>query len=158
MVTQKYRGEQWTEDDRILLDLAQQLFRFFLTDEYGQALLSLLGVHTASCVIDTNVLLQDISRTLKKKQTTALVLAARIGTLRIYASTQVRDEVPEKLHARAQSLKIDPGEACRLWRTTYIPLIHFLDPGDLARDGEKIAALLQRDPDPRDAQRDAQFR
>lgn len=68
VVLKRYAVEQWTEDDRILLDVAQQLFRFFFTDESGQALLSLLNIHTASCVIDTNVLLQDISRTLKKKQ------------------------------------------------------------------------------------------
>jgi hypothetical protein len=49
-----------------LMDVIHKAFRFLFTDELGQYLLDLLGTHYASYVLDTNVLLRDISWTLKK--------------------------------------------------------------------------------------------
>ncbi len=39
-------------DDTILMDVVHQAFRFLFTDELGQYLLDLLGIHYASCVMD----------------------------------------------------------------------------------------------------------
>lgn len=134
-------------DDTILMDVVHKAFRFLFTDELGQCLLDLLGIHYASCVVDTNVLLRDISWTLKKQRASSLILAARVGTLRLYASTQVRGEVPKKIRARASSFKMDPEAACQLWKTTYRPLIRFLDPGELCAQSKQLEELRHRDSD-----------
>jgi hypothetical protein len=127
--------------------VVHQAFHFLFTDELGQCLLDLLGIHYASCVVDTNVLLRDISWTLKKQRASSLILAARVGTLRLYASTQVRGEVPKKIRARASSFKMDPEAACQLWKTTYRPLIRFLDPGELCAQSKQLEELRHRDSD-----------
>jgi hypothetical protein len=134
-------------DDTILMDLVHEAFRFLFTDELGQYLLGLLGIHYASCVVDTNVLLRDISWTLKKRRASSLILAARVGTLRLYASTQVRTEVPKKIRARATSFKMDPEAAYHLWKTTYRPLIRFLDPGEFSAQSKHLEELRHRDSD-----------
>ncbi len=115
----------------VFMEVLHDLLRLFVTEEQLQEFLRTLGVHLASCVVDTNVWLADITRTLKTSRPSGLLQAARIGTLRLYASTVVRAEVPEKISARAKSLKIDPEQARRLWETNYLPRIHFLDPDRL---------------------------
>lgn len=146
MEEKRYIAEE-LPGDTILMDLVHNAFRFLFTDELEQLLLDLLGIHYASCVLDTNFILQDISWTLKKQSTSSLILAARVGTLRLYASTQVGAEVPKKIRARADSFKIDPEAAYQLWKTTYKPLIRFLDPGELYAQGKQLEELRQRDPD-----------
>ena len=146
MEEKRYFAEE-LPGDIIWMDLVHEAFRFLFTDELGQDLLALLGVHYASCVLDTNVLLRDISWTLKKRRFSSLILAARVGTLRLYASTRVRAEVPQKIRARAASFKIDPEAACQLWKTTYRPLIRFLDPGELCAQSKLLEELRRRDSD-----------
>jgi len=129
--------------DLVLLEVIHDLLRLFVTEEEVQRFLRSLGVHFASCVVDTNIWLADITRTLKTGKPSGLLQAAHIGTLRLYASTVVRDEVPEKISA-IKSLKINPEQARRLWETSYLPRIHFLDPASLPLLDSQV---LVRDPD-----------
>lgn len=130
--------------DLVFMEVLHDLLRLFITEEEIQRFLKSLGVHFASCVVDTNIWLQDITRTLKKGAPSGLLQAARIGTLRLYASTVVRAEVPEKIDEHAKDLKIDPGQAHHLWETSYLPLIHFLDPSHLSPPHVQVVV---NDPD-----------
>ncbi|HEU5374984.1 MAG TPA: hypothetical protein VFV38_06075 [Ktedonobacteraceae bacterium] len=119
--------------DLMFMEVLQDLLRLFVTEQQIQQFLQTLGVHFSSCVVDANIWLVDLMRTLKTGKPSGLLLAARIGTLQLYSSTVVRDEVPEKIQMKAKDLKIaDPAQALLLWETNYLPLIHFLDPDRLA--------------------------
>ena len=61
-----------------------------LVDTYGRA-------HITVAVVDTNILINDVKYSLLAKPLTSLMEAARIGALKLFASTTVRDEVWEKL-------------------------------------------------------------
>lgn len=134
--------------DQVFLEVMHDVFRLFLTEETGRSLLVSLGVHIASCVIDTNILVQEISKTVKSHEITALIRAVRIGTLRLYAATTVREEVPRKIYELVAEgkLKLDPEQGCQVWESIFVPLIHFLDPSGLLRPSKKIIDLTLRDP------------
>jgi len=117
--------------DLVFMEVLHDLLRLFVTEEQIQQFLKNLGVHLASCIVDTNIWLADITRTLKKDKPSGLLQAARIGTLHLYASTVVQAEVPEKIDEKAKELKIDPEQAHRLWEASYLPSIRFLDPACL---------------------------
>lgn len=133
--------------DLVFMEVVHDLFRSFFTEEWGKHLLDTLGVHFASCVVDTNIWLADITRTIKTNKPSGLLQAAHIGTLCLYASTVVRDEVPRKIHERAKSLKIDPEQACHLWKTLYLPCIRFLDLTHLPLSSKLVLELQMRDSD-----------
>lgn len=130
--------------DLVFMEVLHDLLRLFVTEEQIQQFLKNLGVHLASCVVDTNIWLADITRTLKKGKPSGLLQAARIGTLHVYASTAVRAEVREKIDEKAKELKIDPEQAHRLWEMSYLPWIRFLDPASLSSSGIQV---LVGDPD-----------
>ena len=130
--------------DLVFMEVLHDLLRLFVTEEQIQQFLRTLGVDLASCVVDTNVWLADITRTLKTGKPSGLLRAARIGTFGLYGSTVVLAEVPEKISARAKSLKIDPEQVRRLWETNYLPYIRFLDPTYLPLSGTRV---LVCDPD-----------
>lgn len=94
-----------------------------------------IGVRAAVCVLDTNVLLNEVKYSLRSGRLTRLQQAARFGFVRPYASTVVRDEVEEKLRsskfARKQLVGVDPSEAVREWRREHGPWIGFIDPSGL---------------------------
>lgn len=131
--------------DLVFMEVLHDLLRLFVTEEQIQQFLRTLGVHFASCVVDTNVWLADITRTLKTGKPSGLLQAARIGTLGLYASTVVFAEVPEKISARAKSLKIDPEQARHLWETNYLPYILFLDPTYLPLSGTRVLVCAPDD-------------
>jgi hypothetical protein len=88
--------------DLVFMEVLQELLRLFVTEQQIQQFLQTLGVHFSSCVVDTNIWLVDLMRTLKTGKPSGLLQAARIGTLRLYSSTVVRDEVPEKIQMKAK--------------------------------------------------------
>ncbi len=100
-------------------------------------------------IVDTNILLTDLKHSLRVRSLTALVEAARIGVLKVFASMTVRDEVWEKLGVEkvTRKLKIDPVEARQRWKRGYLPWITFLDPTGLPLQSARVKGLLKRDPD-----------
>ncbi|HZC07541.1 MAG TPA: hypothetical protein VE338_18040 [Ktedonobacterales bacterium] len=93
------------------------------------------------------MILKDLSRYLLSRQPTGLMIAARFGGVRLFASTVVRDEVYEHLDRLTNRHGIAIATAHEHWRRTYAPLITFLDPTDvqaLSPRGEVVAAA---DPD-----------
>ncbi len=100
-------------------------------------------------VVDTNILINDLKYSLQVKSLTSLMEAVRIGTLKLFASTTVRDEVWEKLGDQkvTRKLKIDPVEARQRWEQAYFPWITFLDPTSLPLLSARVKDLLKLDPD-----------
>jgi hypothetical protein len=100
-------------------------------------------------VVDTNILLNDLKHSLQEPRLTPLMESARIGSLKLFASTTVRDEVWEKLGIEkiTRKLKIDPAEARQRWKQAYLPWITFLDPTGLPLLSARVKGLLKRDPD-----------
>ncbi len=125
------------------------LARDFFGEEYDHVQ-SVWGSGTPLVgVIDTNILLNDLKHSLRVQPLTALMEAARIGALKLFASTSVRDEVWEKLGIEkiTRKLKIDPVEARQRWEQDYLPWITFLDPTGLPLLSSRVKDLLKQDPD-----------
>jgi hypothetical protein len=100
-------------------------------------------------VIDTNILLKNLKYSLRVQPLTALIEAARIGALKLFASTAVPDEVWEKLGNEkiTRKLKIDPVEVRQRWEQDYLPWITFLDPTGLPPLSARVKDMLKQDPD-----------
>ena len=125
------------------------LARGFFGEEYDH-IQSVWGSETPVVgVIDTNILLNDLKHSLRVQPLTALMEATRIGALKLFASTTVRDEVWEKLSIEkiTRKLKIDPVEARQRWKQDYMPWITFLDPTGLPLLSVRVKDLLKQDPD-----------
>ncbi len=130
-----------------IIGLIHELLSLFCDEESIAELFHALGVKRITVVLDTNVLLSDLKYCIQKKHHTGLMAAAKIGGVQLFASTTVRDEVPEKLDIFMSKYGIDPQEAQQVWDTQYVPWISFLDPSDLPPLSSKVTALLARDPD-----------
>lgn len=89
-------------------------------------------------VVDTNILLGDIRHRLRSGRETALIEAARVGTLRPF--------VARHLPGFARKQALDEGRAWEVWRTAYVPLLRVVDvPTDLA--DPRIAQVRAADAD-----------
>lgn len=130
-----------------IIESIYELLSLFLSEETVADLFERMDIKRAKAVVDTNVLLSDLKYFMQKRHHTGLMAAAKIGGLRLFASTSVRDEVPEKLDISLSKYGIDAREAARLWHMYYAPWISFLDPSDLPSLSSKVTALLARDPD-----------
>jgi len=106
-----------------------------------------IDIKRAKAVVDTNVFLSDLRYYIQKGHHTGLMAAAKFGGMRIFASTTVRDEVPEKIAVSLSKYGIDAQEARQIWETYYVPWISFLDPSELPPLSARVTALLARDPD-----------
>ncbi len=116
-------------------------------EEYHRLANTHSRAHITVAVIDTNILINDVKYSLLAKPLTSLMEAARIGALKLFASTTVRDEVWEKLgdEAVARKLKVDPVGARQRWVENYLPWITFLDPTGLPLLSARVEDI--KDPD-----------
>jgi len=114
-------------------------------EDGGWRLLRALGAR--ACVVDTNVLLNDLRRAIRTEAQTALLESAKIGHVRLYASTKVRAETFEKIAKKASVFNWDAAAVRRHWETEYVPWITFVDPSALPPLSERVVALSARDPD-----------
>ena len=130
-----------------IIESIYELLSLFLSEESLAELFEGLDIKRGIVVVDTNVFLSDLKYFMQKKHHTGLMAAAKIGGLRLFASTSVRDEVPEKLEISLSKYGIDAREAERVWYTYYAPWIDFLDPSELPPLSSKVRDLLARDPD-----------
>lgn len=78
------------------LDMLMQTLHLLVGEEGAQGLLKARGIRPLVCVLDTNLLLCDLVRAANIQERTGLIRAAQTGLVRLYASTTVRDEIPEK--------------------------------------------------------------
>jgi hypothetical protein len=135
-----------------ILPKGQTVFRLahsIFGEEYDRLVATHRKARVTVVVIDTNILINDVKHSLLKAPLTSLMEAARIGALRLFASTTVRDEVWEKLgdETIVRKLKIDSVEARQRWMQSYLPWITFLDPGDLPLLSARVELLQTKDPD-----------
>ena len=94
-------------------------------------------------VVDTNVFLQDIVYRLSKGRG-ALLEAARFGSIRLFASSHVLEEVEKNLEGYCQR-GAQYLRALSLWRDAYLPWIRWvIVPDDIA--DERIRAVLAVHP------------
>ena len=132
------------------LQAGQTVFGFahgMFGEEYDRLVNTYGRTHITVAIVDTNILINDVKHSLLVKPLTSLMEAARIGALKLFASTTVRDEVWEKLgdEAIARKLKVDPVEALERWVQHYLPWITFLDPTGLPLLSTRVKDI--EDPD-----------
>src|SRR6266702_5298192 len=135
------------EPGQSLLENAYEMLYFLTGDEQVVAhLLDVLGVRIEVCVFDTCMFLDDIKYALKKRHQTALPNGVKLGGVRVFASVNVRDEMPRKIEELMPQWGIDPQEALRMWKTEYAPWIRFVNPSDMPLISDRLMALERRDP------------
>ena len=90
-----------------------------------------LGLTVTTCVVDTNVLLNDVSRYVKKGEPTGIMRAAKAATVRFFVSPTVVGEVLEHLPgtARRNALPVEPLLAA--WQIHYEPYLVVVDPANI---------------------------
>lgn len=137
-----------TSRETPLLDVLMEVLHLFIGEEGVQGLLEAWGISPLVCVLDTNILLRDLVRAANMQERTGLVRAAQTGLVRLYASTTVRDEVPEKILLKQREMHFDdPDVALATWNEMYTPLVTFLDPLGLRTSSKATKALQLRDRD-----------
>src|SRR5574337_13418 len=106
-------------DGQTVFGLAHSMFG----EEYDRLITNGTNTRIIVAVVDTNILINDIKHSLLVKPLTSLMEATRIGALKLFASTTVRNEVWEKLgnETITRKLKIDPVEARQRWMQDYLP-------------------------------------
>lgn len=129
-----------------LLDLLMAVLDL-LVGEDAFDILEALHIQCFSCLLDTNVLLKDIGYAVRRHERTALVRAAQTGIVRLYASTTVRNEVPEKIPLKCRELHFDKDVGMAVWEQVYVPLITFLDTEGLHMLSQEMTTLRMRDTD-----------
>ena len=116
-----------------------------LGDEYFFDLLEAAKARIFSCVVDSNVLVNDARAAAHHGMETPMLFAARIGTVNLFATTHVRDEVPRVIRDMAQEHGFEPAPVLRAWYDTCAPWIVFLDTVGLAKESARIRRLTERD-------------
>ncbi len=97
-------------------------------------------------VVDTNILLNDLARRVRRNTETALVEAAAIGGLRLFVARHIPSEVEKHLTSYCQRRGLDHGHGVGVWDDTYRPLLRVVEaPHDLA--DERVARVHTAEPD-----------
>ncbi len=131
-----------------LLDVLMEALHLLVGEEGVQDLLKIWGIRPLVCILDTNILLRDLVRAANMQEKTGLIRAAQTGLVRLYASTTVRDEMPEKIPLKHREMHFDdPDVALAIWHEMYAPLVTFLNPQDLRTSSKTTKALQLRDRD-----------
>ncbi len=134
------------EPGQTLLENAYDVLYFLTRDEQlVDHLLDVVGVRIEVCVFDTCMFLNDIKYALKKRRQTALLYGAKLGGVKVFASVNVRDEMPRKITELMPQWGINPQEALHVWEKEYAPWIRFVDPSGMPRASARLAALERRD-------------
>jgi hypothetical protein len=97
-----------------------------LVGEDALDILEALHIRCFSCLLDTNVLLKDIGYVVRRRERTGLVRAAQTGIVRLYASTTVHNEVPEKIPLKCRELHFDQDAGMAVWEQSTCRSSRFL--------------------------------
>ena len=114
-------------------------------ENFAPGLLARLKIAPYTCVVDTNVLLNDICYYVKKKQETGIVRAAKTGVARLIISPVVAAEVLEHLPELASERNLSADQCLSVWREQYEPNFYIIDPHSVPL-GERGQELEGRDP------------
>jgi hypothetical protein len=125
-----------------MLGTMQNLFG----DAAFATLMEAVGIRIFSCVVDTNFLVNEVRIADKTGTVPYMIELARVGSLRLFAPTNVRDEVPSTLLDMAYELGFDAAGPLQAW-SLLSPWITFLDPTGLPRATARLQKLLLVDPD-----------
>lgn len=134
------------EFDTPVLGLIERLLTLLGSEEQTAELFEALGIRIVPVVLDANVIIKDVIRYARKKEPTGILLAARIGFVRFFCTTEVRAEVLEHLPEVASRHTVS-DEAMRAWQKHYAPLITALDPSGIQALSAKAVLVLYNDPD-----------
>ena len=121
------------------------LWLLFGEDQATHAILDLLDIKVEVCVLDTNRLLNELKFFLRKRREPSLLLGAKLGGVKIFASVSVRDEMPRKIGELMAGWNVNTTDALSTWEAQFAPWIHFVDPSELPPLSEKVEALQGRD-------------
>jgi hypothetical protein len=116
-------------------------------EEEASTILNSVGVEILACVVDTNILINDVKYVVQTHRVSALLEAVAYGSVRFYASTTVRDEVVEKLPVLAAKQGFDLPAALDVWGRYYCPWITFVDPSEMPFASTDVRLLAGRDSD-----------
>lgn len=129
-----------------LLDAAFHALCLLLGDDQAvHDILAQFGIRVEVCVLDTNRLLFELKYLLQRQRQPSLLLGAKLGGVKIFASVRVRDEMPRNIRKRIAEWKVDPTDALRTWEAQFAPWIHFVDPSELPLLSKKVKTLRDRD-------------
>lgn len=95
-------------------------------------------------VVDANVLFRDIAKACRQEHRTILVNVANSGTVRLFCTQHVLDEVAEHAAEFTSHRRIPLEAYIRRWESDYLPLLHLVDPEEGLLDpgeAERIAIL-----------------
>lgn len=116
--------------------------------------MSVVGISIDLCVVDTNILINDLFHRTGTKQATAILAVAKLGIIRLVMSSMVRDEMqdkllnpPKKIIKLASRKNVNLEAAFKLWQTEYLPYIRVIDPDSLSLTTKRLSALQARDHD-----------
>lgn len=135
-----------SELDAPVLSGVESLLVYLVGEEQTAELFRLLGVRIVPVVLDANVIIRDVLRYLRTGRPTGILLAARIGFIRFFCSTDVHAEVLEHLGGVA-SRHGTSDEAMEAWRRQYAPLFTFLDPSGIDVLSTRALRVGQIDPE-----------
>lgn len=124
------------------------LLQLMLGEQQFFRLLDSSGVRIYSCVTDTNVLVNESRAAANLDQPTPLLLATVVGTINIFATTSVRDEVPKVIREMAHEMQFDPAPVLQAWYRTCAPRITFVDVAGLPQASaatQRLAATYEPD-------------
>lgn len=121
-------------------------FQELIGDAPFSSLLTAAGIRIFSCVVDTNILVNEVRLAARTGTVPYMVELAHVGSLRLFASTRIRDEVPRVLVNMASQHGFEPADALRAW-SLISPWITFLDSSGLPRSTRRIKRLALVDPD-----------
>lgn len=111
-------------------------------------LLDTAGMRILSCVIDTNVLVNEARAAAKQDRPSPLFQAALIGSINLVATTVVRDEVPKVIRDVADEMRFPPNPVLQAWHRTCAPWITFVEIAGLPQASaatQRLAATYQPD-------------
>lgn len=129
------------------IGLLDSLLTLMVGGERTAELFDAFGISVITAVLDANVIIQDVSRYARTSSPTGLLIAARIGLVRFFCSTSVRDEVLEHLPRVAARHGATSDGAMTAWRQQYAPLITILDPAELVLLSAKAELVQHVDQD-----------
>lgn len=129
-------------------EAAYTILELLIGEDAAHSLFEALQISVRTCYLDTSSILGLIHYTIRKQITLPLLVARQMGGVRLVASIEVHDEVPEKILVKCpHEIKMDPAEALAVWQRDFVPAIEFLDPSELPLLSLRVEALSGKDPD-----------
>lgn len=96
-------------------------------------------------VLDADLALRDLRRTVRYRKISGLLRAARTGFLRICATTAFRETMRRKIDLLALEFGWDPGDTYAVWVREYVPYIRFVDVSNVRMADPRVRQVFELD-------------